>query len=154
MMRAAHVHVLVYLYSFTYFCKLYFRMLSTADFREKYKLVCRTLVTLNTNTIIMCELYSYRNSNILFIHERKKKENLSLTVLLSYGKYVSSDYKVHKYLEYHSVCPLVGIGIPHPLSPKRVCTSPPWTKDGGTRSPAGDGLGSPNSPIQTTGEKA
>jgi hypothetical protein len=34
------------------------------------------------------------------------------------------------YLEYHSVCPLVGIGTPHPLSRKRVCF-PPGTKGGG-----------------------
>ncbi len=35
--------------------------------------------------------------------------------------------------KYHSVCPLVGIGTPHPLSPQRVCP-PPRTKggDGGT----------------------
>ncbi len=29
-------------------------------------------------------------------------------------------HKVHKYLEYHSVCPAVGIGTPHPLS-RIVC---------------------------------
>jgi hypothetical protein len=36
-------------------------------------------------------------------------------------------HKVHIYLEYHSVCPLVGIGTPppHPLSRKRVCPPPP-----------------------------
>jgi hypothetical protein len=29
--------------------------------------------------------------------------------------------KLHIYLEYHSACPLVGIGTPHTLSHKRVC---------------------------------
>jgi hypothetical protein len=35
-----------------------------------------------------------------------------------------------KYLEYHSVCPFVCIGTPHPLSRKRVCPSP-RNQDGG-----------------------
>ncbi len=43
--------------------------------------------------------------------------------------------------KYHSVCPLVGIGTPHPLSRKRVCTPPPPTKGEGTHSPADEGVG-------------
>ncbi len=55
-------------------------------------------------------------------------------------------------MEYHSVCPLVGIGtIPTPLSPAIVPLPP---ERGGAHSPAGEGLGSPNSAIPTTGEKA
>ncbi len=47
--------------------------------------------------------------------------------------------KVRIYKEYHSVCPLVGIGtLPTPLSPASV-PHPPRT--GGTHSPAGEGLG-------------
>ncbi len=34
-------------------------------------------------------------------------------------------------IEYHSVCPLVGIGTPPPLTRKRVCPSPPEPKGGG-----------------------
>jgi hypothetical protein len=42
-------------------------------------------------------------------------------------------------IEYHSVCPLVGIGtLPPTLSPESV---PPGTKGGGSLSPAGEGLG-------------
>jgi hypothetical protein len=37
--------------------------------------------------------------------------------------------KKYKYLEYHSVCPLVRIGTPHPLSRERVY-SPPESKGG------------------------
>ncbi len=59
------------------------------------------------------------------------------------------DTKVRIYLEYHSVCPLVRTGIPHPLFPQRVC--PPWNQ-GGKHSPAGEGVG--EVPIRTTGEKA
>ncbi len=33
-------------------------------------------------------------------------------------------HKVHIYLEYHSVCPLVGIGTLPTLSRQRVCPSP------------------------------
>ena len=40
-------------------------------------------------------------------------------------------YKVHKYMEYHSVCPLVGIGTPpHPLLLASVPPLPP--QRGGT----------------------
>jgi hypothetical protein len=53
--------------------------------------------------------------------------------------------KIHKYLEYHSACPLVQIETPHPLSRKRVCPPPPGTK-GRTHSPSGEGVGGdPNS---------
>jgi hypothetical protein len=38
-------------------------------------------------------------------------------------------HKVHIYIEYHSVCPRVGIGTP-PFSRKRVCPSS-WTKGRG-----------------------
>ncbi len=40
-------------------------------------------------------------------------------------------HKVRIYKEYHSVCPLVGIGTPPPLSRKRVFPSPPEPKGGG-----------------------
>ncbi len=51
---------------------------------------------------------------------------------------------VHIYLEYQSVCPLVRIGTPHPLSRKRVC--PPLEPKGEeTHSPEGEGAGGPNS---------
>jgi hypothetical protein len=60
------------------------------------------------------------------------------------------DQNVHIYLEYRRVCPLVGIGTPHPLSYKRMCP-PPEPKKGGTHSPADEGVGVT---IRTTGEKA
>jgi hypothetical protein len=53
-------------------------------------------------------------------------------------------HKVHIFTEYHSVCPLVGIGtlpVSHPLSRQRMCPSPRYQKGGGAHSPAGDGLG-------------
>jgi hypothetical protein len=52
-----------------------------------------------------------------------------------------STYTVYK--EYHSVCPLVGIGTrptPNRLSPARV-PLPPKPKGEGAHSPAGEGLG-------------
>ncbi len=56
---------------------------------------------------------------------------------------IASGPKVHKYLEYHSVCPLVGIGTPHPLSCKRVC--PPPNQRGGHTHLQVRGWGSPDS---------
>ncbi len=47
------------------------------------------------------------------------------------------------YKEYHSVCPLVGIGtLPTPLSPASVPLPP---EQAGAYAPAGEGWGSPNS---------
>jgi hypothetical protein len=57
---------------------------------------------------------------------------------------------VHIYKEYHSVCPLVGIGtLPPPLSPASM-PLPPEPK-GGAHSPAGKGLG--ESQFRRLGEK-
>ncbi len=58
--------------------------------------------------------------------------------------------KVLIYIEHHSVCPLVGIGPPHP-SPASECAPPPWNqRGGGTRLRVrGGGV-----PIPTSGEKA
>ncbi len=65
---------------------------------------------------------------------------------------VCRKHKVHIYLEYHSVCPLVGIGTPHPLS-QRVCFPPePKGEGGDTHSPACEGMG--ESQFWTAGEKA
>ncbi len=58
---------------------------------------------------------------------------------------INLSHKVHVYLEYHSVCPLVGIGTPHPLSCKQVCPHPPGNKGGGVHTPQRvRGWGSPN----------
>ncbi len=54
-------------------------------------------------------------------------------------------YKVHIYKEYHSVCPLVGIGTLPPPSHASECAPPPQAKGGRAHSPAGEGWGSPNS---------
>ncbi len=48
--------------------------------------------------------------------------------------------KVQRYLEYHSVSPLVRIGTPIP-SPASACVPPPEPKGGGEHSPAGEGVG-------------
>jgi hypothetical protein len=48
--------------------------------------------------------------------------------------------KVHIYKEYHSVCPLVGIGTFPTPSLASECAPPPGTKGGGAHSPAGEGL--------------
>jgi hypothetical protein len=49
-------------------------------------------------------------------------------------------------MEYHSVCPLVGIGTPPPppLPRGSVPLPPPGTKGEGAHSPAGEGVGCPN----------
>jgi hypothetical protein len=65
----------------------------------------------------------------------------------TYCMFVSPDHKVHIYIEYHSVCPLVRIRPP-PLSSRRVCPPPPGTKGGShTRQRV-------RVPIRTTGYKA
>ncbi len=52
---------------------------------------------------------------------------------------VDTVHKVRIYKEYHTVCPLVGIGtLPTPLSPASVPLPP---EAGGGHSPAGEGLG-------------
>ncbi len=50
-------------------------------------------------------------------------------------------HKVHIYLEYHSVCSLVGIRTSQPSSPARECSLPPEPKGGGAHVPAGEGVG-------------
>jgi hypothetical protein len=49
-------------------------------------------------------------------------------------------HKVHAYLEYRSVYPLVRIGNPPPLSRKRICPPEPERMDG-THSHACEGVG-------------
>ncbi len=58
-----------------------------------------------------------------------------------FGPIYGEGHIVRIYKEYHSVCPLVGIGtLPTPLSPASV-PPPPQNRGGGTQSPAGGGLG-------------
>ncbi len=61
-------------------------------------------------------------------------------------------HKVHIYLEYHSVCPLVRIGTPTP-SPPSECAPPPGTKGRERNCLRGREWGG-GVPITTTGEKA
>ena len=49
-------------------------------------------------------------------------------------------HKVHMWLGYHSVCPVVGIGTPPP-PPASLWVSPLGTKGGGSHSPACEGVG-------------
>jgi hypothetical protein len=59
--------------------------------------------------------------------------------------------KYVQYIEYHSVCPLVGTGtLPPPLSLASECAPPPEPKGWGTLA---CGLGVGGVPIPTTGEK-
>ncbi len=60
---------------------------------------------------------------------------------------VNVNHKVYIYLEYHSVCPLVGIGNPPPPPhlPLVSLSPPPPGAKGGTHSPVGEGVGDPNS---------
>jgi hypothetical protein len=60
-------------------------------------------------------------------------------------------HKAHIYLEYHSVCPLVPIGTPHPLYRKRVFSSPRTQSETRHTRLLVRGWGVP---IRTTGEKA
>jgi hypothetical protein len=48
-----------------------------------------------------------------------------------FKKQVGTESTLHIYLEYHSVCPLVGIGTFHPLSRKRVSPCPRNQEGGG-----------------------
>ncbi len=57
---------------------------------------------------------------------------------------MGTDTKYIMYLEYHSFCPLVQIGNHPPPLPQASVSPPPGTK-GGTHSPAGEGVGGPNS---------
>jgi hypothetical protein len=47
------------------------------------------------------------------------------------GRFAIATNYIHIYLEYYSVCPLVGIGTPPPSSPANVCATPSRTKGGG-----------------------
>ncbi len=86
-----------------------------------------------TDCMITYKSYFFLNTLLLhiyfiwilpFLHKVSKKS----TCL----RYI---HKVHIYTEYHSVCPLVGIGT----------APPPQAKGGRAHSPAGEGWGSPNS---------
>jgi hypothetical protein len=50
-------------------------------------------------------------------------------------------HKVHIYLEYHSVCPFVRIGIPPPPLPLASVLPPAEPGGGGTHSTACEGVG-------------
>jgi hypothetical protein len=62
-------------------------------------------------------------------------------------------HKVHIYLEYHSVCPLVGIGTP-PLSRMQVCFPPEPKGEGFTLLPPCEGVGEYQFLWTTTGERS
>jgi hypothetical protein len=71
-----------------------------------------------------------------FFHDR-----IFFSVKYGRGAHVYVDHKVLIFIEYHSVCPLVGIGtLSPPLSPASV-PLPPEPKGGGAHSPAGEELG-------------
>ncbi len=59
--------------------------------------------------------------------------------------YKAKGNKVRIYKEYHSVCPLVGIGTLPPLSRQLVCLSPRYKRGGGHTRLRVRGLVSPNS---------
>jgi hypothetical protein len=79
------------------------------------------------------------NSLLLFAHQSAKSKWLQSADWPTLLEYCS--IKVHKYKEYHSVCPLVGLGLSHPLSRQRACPSLRNQRGGGgVHSPAGEGL--------------
>jgi hypothetical protein len=94
---------------------------------------------------------------ILFISEQttgnlKKvwRKNVFALQYKEIRRFDGMHHKVHTFKEYHSVCPLVGIGIlPTPLSPASV-PLPPEPRRGTLA--CGRGVG--GVPIPTTGEKA
>jgi hypothetical protein len=59
------------------------------------------------------------------------------------GKILCFNHKVHIYLEYHSVCPLVQIGTPT-ISPEIDCVSPRNPRGGGHTRQRVRGSGGPN----------
>jgi hypothetical protein len=80
------------------------------------------------------------------IKETVEKENKRNVVI----KYLKTNQLGRRwimiFLEYQSVCPLVQIGSAHPLSSKRERPPPPpRNQREGQRSPAGKGIGGPNS---------
>jgi hypothetical protein len=94
----------------------------------------------------MCALCTAQSAQLFVAHPSRENTH-PLTEGKHPGEGLSSEnepliHKVHKYLEYHSVCPLVRIETPpHPLSRKRVCP-PPGTTGGGGET------------VRTTGVKA
>ncbi len=60
-------------------------------------------------------------------------------------------HKVRKYKEYHSVRPLVVMGLSQPLSRQRVCPTPKNRGGGGGTLAGGEEVG--GVPIPTTGKK-
>jgi hypothetical protein len=80
----------------------------------------------------------------------------SLVYLLNFSTSHQAAAQSHTiYLEYHCVRPLVriGLGLPHPLSRKRVCPHP-QTKGEGVGGHTRLRVRGWGSPIRTTGEKA
>jgi hypothetical protein len=90
------------------------------------------------NSIFIALCYS------CFLHEFIKF--IYHNIFIVFGFFADTfHHKVHTYIEYHSVCPLVGIGtLPPPLSPASV-PLPPEPKGGGHNRLQVRGWGSPNS---------
>ena len=77
----------------------------------------------------------------VFHHQHAVFEIFGNQVVSHLGRQMEEEHKVRIYKEYHSVCPLVGIGIlPTPFSPASV-PLPPRNGGEGVHSPAGEGLG-------------
>ncbi len=69
-------------------------------------------------------------------------DSVSGPPILPIWKPDSCTHKSHIYLEYHNVCPLVGIGTPpHPLPQASVSLPQEPKGGGGTHSPAGEEVG-------------
>jgi len=72
--------------------------------------------------------------NCLSLAVEELQDDLLIAGLLAYRNHllfitanIALSHKVRIYKEYHSVCPLfgIGLGLSHPLSRQRVCPSPP-----------------------------
>ncbi len=96
-------------------------------------IVARTLA----NVLIWKYMYVSMSTNIPY--------QISMTIF--YILFDPVAHKVHIYTEYHSICPLVGIGTPPPLAPGE-CPPPLWF---GGRGTLGGEWGGGRVPISTRG---
>ncbi len=72
--------------------------------------------------LLAFELHSTSQNRLLPVLPGKNLSCVSGMVVFTIFKHLR--HKIRMYKEYHSVCPLVGMGLSQPLSRQQVCPSP------------------------------
>jgi hypothetical protein len=109
-----------------------------ANFQILGSLGCQGWVVIPQNVKNPNSLHPSLHTSTQNLNEKIRPVLCALGFSLALGIF----HKVHIYLEYHRVCPLVGIGtLPPPLSPASLPLPPEPKGGGGAHSPGGEGLG-------------